>query len=70
MIEEIQTLISVKGRAQTRGASGGGMVDSPRCARPCVALIRLWRNDQIGDDVLTRLEREIELAEARHARDD
>ena len=34
------------------------------------ALIRLWRNDEIGEDVLTRLEREIDLAEARLARDD
>ena len=34
------------------------------------ALIRLWRNEEIGDDVLTRLEREIDLAEARLARDD
>ena len=34
------------------------------------ALIRLWRNDEIGDDVLGRLEREIDLAEARLARDD
>jgi CPA1 family monovalent cation:H+ antiporter len=34
------------------------------------ALIRLWRNGEIGDDVLTRLEREIDLAEARLARED
>jgi Na+/H+ antiporter len=34
------------------------------------ALIHLWRNDRIGDDVLIRLEREIDLAEARLARDD
>jgi CPA1 family monovalent cation:H+ antiporter len=34
------------------------------------ALIKLWRNDEIGDDVLTRLEREIDLAEARLARED
>ena len=33
-------------------------------------LLRLWRNEEIGDDVLTRLEREIDLAEARLARDD
>lgn len=31
------------------------------------ALIDLWQNGQIGDDVLTRLEREIDLAEARLA---
>ena len=34
------------------------------------ALIKLWREGEIGDDVLTRLEREIDLAEARLARDD
>jgi CPA1 family monovalent cation:H+ antiporter len=34
------------------------------------ALIDLWRRGEIGDDVLTRLEREIDLAEARLARDD
>jgi CPA1 family monovalent cation:H+ antiporter len=34
------------------------------------ALIKLWREDKIGDDVLTRLEREIDLAEARLAHDD
>lgn len=34
------------------------------------ALIRLWRNEEIGDDVLTRLEREIDLAEARLPRED
>jgi CPA1 family monovalent cation:H+ antiporter len=34
------------------------------------ALLKLWREDQIGDDVLIRLEREIDLAEARLARDD
>ena len=33
-------------------------------------LLRLWRNEEIGDDVLTRLEREIDLTEARLARDD
>ena len=31
------------------------------------ALLKLWRSDAIGDDVLTRLEREIDLAEARLA---
>ena len=34
------------------------------------ALISLWRKGELGDDVLTRLEREIDLAEARLARDD
>ena len=34
------------------------------------ALIRLWQGGEIGDDILTRLEREIDLAEARLARDD
>jgi CPA1 family monovalent cation:H+ antiporter len=34
------------------------------------ALIKLWRSDEIGDDVLTRLEREIDLVEARLARED
>ncbi len=34
------------------------------------ALIKLWRNGEIGDDVLIRLEREIDLAEARLARDE
>lgn len=33
------------------------------------ALLQLWQNGEIGDDVLTRLEREIDLAEARLARD-
>jgi CPA1 family monovalent cation:H+ antiporter len=33
------------------------------------ALIKLWRSDEIGDDVLTRLEREIDLAEARLGED-
>ena len=34
------------------------------------ALIKLWRNGELGDDVLTRLEREVDLAEARLARDE
>jgi CPA1 family monovalent cation:H+ antiporter len=34
------------------------------------ALIKLWQDSEIGDDVLTRLEREIDLAEARLARED
>ena len=34
------------------------------------ALIKLWKSGEIGDDVLIRLEREIDLAEARLARDD
>jgi CPA1 family monovalent cation:H+ antiporter len=34
------------------------------------ALIKLWREGKIGDDVLTRLEREIDLAEARLAQDE
>jgi hypothetical protein len=34
------------------------------------ALIRLWRSGEIGDDVLTRLERNLDLAEARLARED
>jgi CPA1 family monovalent cation:H+ antiporter len=34
------------------------------------ALIRLWRSGEIGDDVLTRLEREVDLAEARLSRDE
>jgi monovalent cation/hydrogen antiporter len=34
------------------------------------ALIKLWREDKVGDDVLIRLEREIDLAEARLARED
>jgi hypothetical protein len=34
------------------------------------ALLKLWRNGEIGDDVLTRLEREIDLAEARLAREE
>jgi CPA1 family monovalent cation:H+ antiporter len=34
------------------------------------ALIKLWREDKIGNDVLIRLEREIDLAEARLARED
>jgi CPA1 family monovalent cation:H+ antiporter len=34
------------------------------------ALLKLWQNGEIGDDVLIRLEREIDLAEARLAADD
>ena len=34
------------------------------------ALLKLWREDKIGDDVLIRLEREIDLAEARLAHED
>ena len=34
------------------------------------ALIKLWQNGEIGDDVLLGLEREIDLAEARLARED
>jgi len=34
------------------------------------ALITLWQNGEIGDDVLIRLEREVDLAEARLARED
>jgi hypothetical protein len=34
------------------------------------ALLKLWQNNEIGDDVLSRLEREIDLAEARLARDE
>ena len=34
------------------------------------ALIKLWREEKIGDDVLSRFEREIDLAEARLVRDD
>jgi monovalent cation/hydrogen antiporter len=34
------------------------------------ALLTLWRSGEVGDDVLTRLEREIDLAEARLASDD
>ena len=34
------------------------------------ALLKLWRSDEIGDDVLTRLEREIDLTEAHLAGDE
>jgi CPA1 family monovalent cation:H+ antiporter len=34
------------------------------------ALLRLWKSGDIGDDVLIRLERQIDLAEARLARED
>lgn len=34
------------------------------------ALIKLWQKGEIGDDVLTRLERQVDLAEARLARDE
>jgi CPA1 family monovalent cation:H+ antiporter len=34
------------------------------------ALLKLWQNGEIGDDVLTRLERQIDLAEARLAREE
>jgi len=33
------------------------------------ALLHLWRKGEIGDDVLTRLEREVDLAETRLAQD-
>jgi len=44
--------------------------EAERAAAQRAALLRLWREDKIGDDVLIRLEREIDLAEARLARDD
>jgi monovalent cation/hydrogen antiporter len=34
------------------------------------ALIKLWQSGEIGDDVLIRLEREVDLAEARLAREE
>jgi monovalent cation/hydrogen antiporter len=34
------------------------------------ALIKLWQDGEIGDDVLSRFERQVDLAEARLARDD
>ena len=34
------------------------------------ALIKLWQDGEIGDDVLRRLERQLDLAEVRLARDD
>ena len=34
------------------------------------ALLKLWQNAEIGDDVLIRLEREIDLAEARLSSED
>ncbi len=34
------------------------------------ALVKLWQNYEIGEDVMTRLEREIDLAEARLAREE
>ncbi|HEX5420375.1 MAG TPA: hypothetical protein VFY39_10275, partial [Gammaproteobacteria bacterium] len=34
------------------------------------ALLELWQNDRIGDDVLIRLEREIDLVEARLSREE
>jgi hypothetical protein len=34
------------------------------------ALLRLWKSGDIGDDVLIRLERQVDLAEARLARED
>ncbi len=62
-------------RAPHRAGSAPALDDEARlwlgaAAAQREALIRLWRNDEIGDDVLTRLEREIDLAEARLARDD
>jgi plasmid maintenance system antidote protein VapI len=33
-------------------------------------LLRLWKSGDIGDDVLIRLERQVDLAEARLARED
>ena len=46
---------------------GFGFARGIRLQSQRAALLKLWRSDAIGDDVLTRLEREIDLAEARLA---
>jgi CPA1 family monovalent cation:H+ antiporter len=71
--------VAVKRFFNSRSQSSSSSVLSPdsetrlwlgAAAAQRTALLELWRNGEIGDDVLIRLEREIDLAEARLARDD
>jgi Na+/H+ antiporter len=71
--------VSIKRFFNSKAAqrSGGGLTldDETRlwlgaAAAQREVLINLWQNGEIGDDVLARLERQIDLAEARLARDD
>jgi monovalent cation/hydrogen antiporter len=72
-----QEAVAVKRFFNSRSRSSGGLSPDSE-ARLWLgaataqrdALIKLWQNGEIGDDVLTRLEREIDLAEARLARDE
>ncbi len=72
-----QEAVAVKRFFNSRSRSGGGLsLESEArlwlgaAAAQREALLKLWQNNEIGDDVLTRLEREIDLAEARLARDE
>jgi Na+/H+ antiporter len=71
--------VSIKRFFNSKAAqrSGGGLTldDETRLwlgasAAQRDALLNLWQNGEIGDDVLARLERQIDLAEARLARDE
>ena len=69
--------VAVKRFFNSRSRSGGGLSPDSEArlwlgaaAAQREALIKLWQNGEIGDDVLTRLEREIDLAEARLAREE
>jgi CPA1 family monovalent cation:H+ antiporter len=62
-------------KAAQRSGSGLSLDDETRlwlgaAAAQREALLKLWQDGEIGDDVLARLERQIDLAEARLARDD
>ena len=62
-------------KAAQRSGSGFSLDDETRlwlgaAAAQRDALLKLWQNGEIGDDVLARLERQIDLAEARLARDE
>jgi CPA1 family monovalent cation:H+ antiporter len=62
-------------KAAQRSGSGLSLDDETRlwlgaAAAQREALLKLWQDGEIGDDVLARLERQIDLAEARLARDE
>jgi CPA1 family monovalent cation:H+ antiporter len=62
-------------RSAQRSGSGLSLDDEMRlwlgaAAAQREALLKLWQSGEIGDDVLRQLERQIDLAEARLARDD
>jgi monovalent cation/hydrogen antiporter len=72
-----QEAVAVKRFFNSRSRSGGGLSPDSEArlwlgaaAAQREALLKLWQNEEIGDDVLSRLEREIDLAEARLARDE